>query len=83
MATNFIQKQQAGQNGSVVGTAKTLTGNFGELVFITSGTISAITAPALTGTTDLYAIGTIPAGFSLKVPFTSVTFTGSAIAYNA
>jgi len=86
MATNFIQKQQAGQNGSVIGTGTTINnGNFGELVFITSGAISNLVAPALSSTslTALYAIATIPAGFSLKVPFTSVTFTGSAIAYKA
>lgn len=81
MATNFIQKQQAGQNGSVIGTGTTINnGNFGELVFITSGTITALTAPALSGT---FTSITYPAGFSLKVPFTSVTFTGSAIAYKA
>jgi hypothetical protein len=79
--TNNIDLQSFGRGGVVVVTnAAAAAGKYCQIQFVTSGTITSLTSDLVTGT--ITGI-TFPAGFTIRVPFTGVTVTGSVILTNA
>jgi hypothetical protein len=77
---NPTDKQSFGLAGlTVVPASVATTGNFCALQFVTDGQISAIGSDSIKGT--ITGI-TFPAGFVLYVPFSSITVTGTALAYH-
>jgi hypothetical protein len=81
---NEIARQALGQNGAVVlsGSANVSGINFVAIQFLSSTTVTVLTAPSITGVGSL--LTTIPAGVTIYGNFTAITITsGLLIAYKA